>query len=85
MGGAIRRVDAARPLHLRTLATEVIVNLTDSAPPGDDPADPAPQRPPEPDAMDCCGEGCPRCVFDIYEEALDRYQAALAAWRERHP
>lgn len=50
-----------------------------------DPGDPLPQRPTEPDATDCCGEGCARCVFDIHEEALERYEAALAAWHLRHP
>ena len=50
-----------------------------------DPADPAPVRPIEPDAAECCGEGCVRCVFDVYEEALERYEAALAVWRARHP
>ncbi|MFA6229519.1 MAG: oxidoreductase-like domain-containing protein [Rhodanobacter sp.] len=46
--------------------------------------DPAPLRPQEPDAADCCGEGCARCVYDVYEEALERHQAALAVWRARH-
>jgi hypothetical protein len=50
-----------------------------------DPADPMPLRPIEPDAAECCGEGCARCVFDVYEEALERYEVALAAWRARHP
>jgi hypothetical protein len=49
-----------------------------------DPADPPPTRPVEPDADDCCGEGCARCVFDAYGEALERYEAALAAWHARH-
>lgn len=43
----------------------------------------APVRPAEPEASDCCGDGCARCVFDVYEEALDAYQIALAAWRAR--
>ena len=47
--------------------------------------DPRPVRPVEPDAADCCGEGCPRCIFDVYDEAMERYEAALAAWRKRHP
>jgi hypothetical protein len=51
----------------------------------DEAADPPPTRPVEPDAADCCGEGCTRCVFDVYEEALERYEEALAAWRLRHP
>lgn len=49
------------------------------------PLDPMPVRPPEPDAADCCGEGCIRCVFDRYDEVLERYQTALAAWRDRQP
>jgi hypothetical protein len=51
----------------------------------DDARDLPPRRPVEPDAADCCGEGCVRCVFDVYEEALERYTAALEAWRLRHP
>ena len=47
------------------------------------PLDPAPVRPVEPDPADCCGEGCVRCVFDRYDEALERYQRALAAWQTR--
>ncbi|WP_179479981.1 oxidoreductase-like domain-containing protein [Rhodanobacter sp. K2T2] len=49
-----------------------------------DPADPPPTRPVEPDAADCCGEGCVPCVFDTYEQALERYRVALAAWHARH-
>ncbi|PIQ36273.1 MAG: oxidoreductase-like protein [Lysobacterales bacterium CG17_big_fil_post_rev_8_21_14_2_50_64_11] len=40
-----------------------------------------PTPPVEPLPGDCCGEGCPRCVYDIHEEALVRYQQALAAWQ----
>ncbi|MEO9078332.1 MAG: oxidoreductase-like domain-containing protein [Rhodanobacter sp.] len=47
--------------------------------------DPEPTRPLEPDAADCCGEGCIRCVYDRYDEALERYRLALEAWRTRHP
>ncbi|WEN14192.1 oxidoreductase-like domain-containing protein [Rhodanobacter sp. AS-Z3] len=50
-----------------------------------DPDDPPPQRPVEPDAADCCGEGCVRCVYDVHDEALARHEAAMAAWRARHP
>ncbi len=47
------------------------------------PLDPAPAPPAEPDPADCCGEGCVRCVFDRYDDALERYQRALAAWTAR--
>lgn len=52
--------------------------------PGADP-DPPPRKPAEPDAEDCCGEGCVRCIYDIHDEKLERYREALAAWRARHP
>ncbi|TPG50124.1 hypothetical protein EAH75_01085 [Rhodanobacter glycinis] len=62
------------------------VSPTDPASPVHNPADdPPPRHPAEPGAADCCGEGCVRCVYDLYEDALERYQAELAAWRARHP
>jgi hypothetical protein len=42
-----------------------------------------PPTPPEPPlASDCCGGGCVRCVYELYDEALARYEAALATWRQ---
>ena len=61
------------------------MNPTEPTAPAPDVVDPPPVRPSEPDAADCCGEGCVRCVYDVHEEALERYQAALAAWQVRHP
>jgi hypothetical protein len=49
------------------------------------PDDPRPVKPIAPDALDCCGGGCVPCIYDLYEQALERYEAALAAWLERHP
>jgi Oxidoreductase-like protein, N-terminal len=49
--------------------------------PRDDPR-PTPPRPPE--LEDCCRSGCSQCVFDLYDEALERYEAALDAWEARH-
>lgn len=33
-----------------------------------------PPRPAMPDPDDCCGGGCTPCIFDIYEEQLERWQ-----------
>jgi hypothetical protein len=44
-----------------------------------------PQPPPEPELEDCCRSGCSPCVFELYQDALDRYQAELAAWQARQP
>jgi hypothetical protein len=53
---------------------------TDTPTPDDDPMPVAPQ-PPEPG--DCCHSGCTFCVEDMYQDKLERYQAALKVWRER--
>jgi hypothetical protein len=49
------------------------------------PDDPRPEPPVPPAPGDCCHSGCAWCVHDIYQDALERYQAALAAWLQRHP
>lgn len=41
---------------------------------------PRPEPPVQPDLEDCCRSGCTPCVFDLYEQALERYQQALADW-----
>jgi hypothetical protein len=46
--------------------------------------DPQPSCPHEPDPADCCGEGCVNCVFDVYEAAMQKYEAEMVAWRARH-
>jgi hypothetical protein len=48
-------------------------------------SDPRPLPPQMPDAAECCGEGCVRCVFDVYDEAQERYQRQLSEWLARHP
>ncbi|UGQ45497.1 oxidoreductase-like domain-containing protein [Massilia endophytica] len=49
-----------------------------------DPEDPRPEPPAAPKPGDCCGSGCVHCVYDLYEEAMERYREALAAWEARH-
>ncbi|RFU49891.1 oxidoreductase-like domain-containing protein [Paraburkholderia sp. DHOC27] len=49
------------------------------------PDDPPPTPPRRPELDDCCHSGCSPCVFDLYDEALARYETALAAWRARQP
>jgi len=35
--------------------------------------------PPElPDPGDCCGGGCERCVFDVYDERMAAWKQAVA-------
>ena len=40
-----------------------------------------PSNPKEPNPDDCCGSGCARCVWDIYADALERYEEQLEAWK----
>ena len=47
-------------------------------------ADPKPMPPEKPLPTDCCGDGCAMCVNDVYEQQLEDYEAALAAWRARN-
>jgi hypothetical protein len=45
--------------------------------------DPRPRPPVQPDLEDCCRSGCTPCVFDLYQDALERYRKELAAWEAR--
>jgi hypothetical protein len=60
----------------------VMIPDADAGHPDPDP-DPEPVAPLEPAADECCGSGCVRCVFDIHEDARERYLIELAAWRAR--
>jgi hypothetical protein len=42
------------------------------------PAESLPLRPVPPEPGECCGGGCARCVFDLYEEELARWERAVA-------
>ncbi|MCH8505607.1 MAG: oxidoreductase-like domain-containing protein [Ectothiorhodospiraceae bacterium] len=41
-----------------------------------------PPRPTPPEPDECCGGGCIPCVYDLYEEALERWERKVAARRE---
>jgi len=45
--------------------------------------DPPPVPPVRPGREDCCGSSCDPCIFDLYDDALDRYRCDLKAWEER--
>lgn len=45
--------------------------------------DPEPAPPVQPGLDDCCRSGCVPCVFDLYEEAMERYRVQHAAWQAR--
>jgi hypothetical protein len=55
--------------------------LSDRSPAHDD--DPRPLPPERPRLEDCCKCSCDPCIFDLYEEAVERYRAALEAWQAR--
>jgi hypothetical protein len=45
--------------------------------------DPRPVPPVRPSPDDCCKGSCDPCIFDLYDDALDRYRSDLQAWEER--
>ena len=45
--------------------------------------DPQPVPPLRPTMEDCCRGSCDPCVFDLYDAALERYEADLRAWQRR--
>jgi len=47
--------------------------------------DPEPLPPVEPALTDCCTSGCSPCIFDVYQDAYERWQAEHAAWLSRQP
>lgn len=49
----------------------------------DNGGDPKPMKPEEPKPGECCGEGCRVCVWDLYQERLDKYKTDLITWEER--
>ncbi len=52
---------------------------------GDGPDDLPPPLPREPEAWECCQNGCDPCVYDRYWEAFARYEQKLAEWQKRQP
>ena len=45
--------------------------------------DTPPVPPVRPGNDECCRGACDPCIFDVYEDALERYRADLRAWQER--
>jgi hypothetical protein len=40
---------------------------------------PLPPPPREPDLDECCGSGCEPCVFDLYDQRVERWRDRCAA------
>lgn len=47
------------------------------------PDDPKPLPPERPGDNECCQSGCDPCVFDFYNDEMDRYRQELKAWEAR--
>jgi hypothetical protein len=47
------------------------------------PEDLLPPKPTPPEPGECCGGGCARCVHDIYDELLERWERQVADIRAR--
>ena len=45
--------------------------------------DPETVPPRQPELGECCASGCVPCVFDLYEDAMERYRAQHHAWKTR--
>ncbi|SAK91924.1 hypothetical protein AWB82_06541 [Caballeronia glebae] len=45
--------------------------------------DPRPTPPERPLPEECCQSGCNPCIFDLYRQALERYEDELNAWEAR--
>jgi len=43
-----------------------------------------PPKPQPPEPGDCCGGGCARCVFDQYEEDLQRWERQVEEINRAH-
>ncbi len=41
-----------------------------------------PPAPREPELDECCGSGCDPCVFDLYEQRLERWESRCEALRQ---
>ena len=44
-----------------------------------------PPKPTPPEPGECCGGGCARCVFDVYDEQLERWERQVEILEPRQP
>ncbi|MFZ6647083.1 oxidoreductase-like domain-containing protein [Undibacterium sp. TJN25] len=71
-----------RPADAATVHCRCEVKMPSSRHPAQDPR---PLPPVRPELEDCCNSGCTPCIFDIYEDALERYRTELREWETRNP
>jgi hypothetical protein len=79
---AVLSNDASAALRLPRLPHRIALFPTMSELPADDHRPPFP--PVRPGQDDCCQDSCDPCVFDLYEQAVERYHADLSACQKRN-
>ena len=45
--------------------------------------DPMPEEPESPNSEECCMSGCRVCVYDLYEQNVEKYEKELVKWKAR--
>ncbi|WP_232511893.1 oxidoreductase-like domain-containing protein [Herbaspirillum sp. meg3] len=80
---ALTRSNAVRRLYNWTILDACPTFFFLSSMPALTDNDPPPTPPIEPQLEDCCQSGCDPCIFDIYQDALERYRLALKEWQAR--
>src|SRR2546422_381458 len=77
-------IDLCKLYHLGLYETKLGDQVEPIMPEPSPDDDPPPVPPIRPVREDCCQGSCDPCVFDLYEEAMERYRAERKAWQDRN-